>query len=751
MAKLGGVLIPVGIYSDKGQIRKEFNKMYKEFQRTGRRMALTGRELTGAVTLPIVGMGTAAVKAFMDIEKLRLGLDRVAGSAGAGAAQYAKLRKLALRPGIGFEEAVKGAIRIQSLGESFEYAEGVLGGLANAISASAGGRVEFDRALNQITQSLAKGKVEMQDWKIISENASAATRVMAEQFGTADLELARAGVSAKEFWQIMSVGFAQLGQGPETFANKWENFNMELKENLALVGELIVDSGILQVGMESIVGAISSMARWFGKLSPIQKKFIIGIVGAAAATGPLLILWGNMRLLLAPLVSGMSALASVMVVQVGPAIVSVTKLTQGLMTTLKGAASLIGVILTASWLNKSLQEASVTEISGMRAWMDRMNAQNKGYKGSNIMGSEAADRNTKRRQMLDVAGGQLKQQLVGANPMRMGSARYGPFSGGYRIPGETQAEIKAAEEAAKIAAKKFHLKLHEEMRLAKYMVGLSDAIKDTFGDAYEAAQDGLLGSRQTFNVKKIATGLGKVGFGALDRIKNRKNMPKGNIPETGLDKISRIGGGIIDMAGMGLSQLGAIFDQFFQNKMQRLENYYQKEYEMIMRSTMTEEQKQKAILKLEEKTERERAKLAKKKAKRDKALAIFNATITGAQLVLQAALAAAPLGIGIGVAAGIAGALVAAQLGAIAAAPVPLAKGGIASSTQYAMVGEYPGARTNPEVIAPLDKLKQYINPAGEVKVSGHSTIAGSHLYIMFESENRSRRSSGAPYYPQEF
>ena len=38
--------------------------------------------------------------------------------------------------------------------------------------------------------------------------------------------------------------------------------------------------------------------------------------------------------------------------------------------------------------------------------------------------------------------------------------------------------------------------------------------------------------------------------------------------------------------------------------------------------------------------------------------------------------------------------------------PVAFAKGGIVSSPTLGLVGEYSGARANPEVIAPLDKLK---------------------------------------------
>jgi len=58
------------------------------------------------------------------------------------------------------------------------------------------------------------------------------------------------------------------------------------------------------------------------------------------------------------------------------------------------------------------------------------------------------------------------------------------------------------------------------------------------------------------------------------------------------------------------------------------------------------------------------------------------------------------------------GATLAGALSIISSIP-KLANGGIASGPTMAMVGEYPGASTNPEVIAPLNKLKQMLGVPG--------------------------------------
>jgi hypothetical protein len=56
-----------------------------------------------------------------------------------------------------------------------------------------------------------------------------------------------------------------------------------------------------------------------------------------------------------------------------------------------------------------------------------------------------------------------------------------------------------------------------------------------------------------------------------------------------------------------------------------------------------------------------------------------------------------------------------------------LASGGMAYGDTIAQVGEYPGARSNPEVIAPLDKLKGMINDNG--------TENGMNGEVIFEIE----------------
>lgn len=70
------------------------------------------------------------------------------------------------------------------------------------------------------------------------------------------------------------------------------------------------------------------------------------------------------------------------------------------------------------------------------------------------------------------------------------------------------------------------------------------------------------------------------------------------------------------------------------------------------------------------------------------------------------------------------------------------ANGGIVSAPTMGLVGEYPGARSNPEVIAPLSKLKGMLgnnNNPSNVQVGGSFELRGQDLIVALERANSTR------------
>ena len=129
-------------------------------------------------------------------------------------------------------------------------------------------------------------------------------------------------------------------------------------------------------------------------------------------------------------------------------------------------------------------------------------------------------------------------------------------------------------------------------------------------------------------------------------------------------------------------------------------------------STLIEAQKQRELSAAGD-NEEKREEIEKKFFKKQKAMSIASAIINGA-LAITNMIANVPgsvinpatwVGIGIAVAS------TAAQVAVIASQS--FAEGGIAYGPTMGLVGEYPGARSNPEVIAPLNKLQGLLGGSG--------------------------------------
>lgn len=119
----------------------------------------------------------------------------------------------------------------------------------------------------------------------------------------------------------------------------------------------------------------------------------------------------------------------------------------------------------------------------------------------------------------------------------------------------------------------------------------------------------------------------------------------------------------------------------------------------------------------------------------------FGSALIAAGVASEALKAVAWSGIGAIIAGG---ALVAATAAAKAALQnaTAFANGGIVSGPTLALVGEYGGARNNPEVIAPLDKLRSLIQPAG-FNTDGlylETKVRGKDLYVALQSVEHERR-----------
>lgn len=118
------------------------------------------------------------------------------------------------------------------------------------------------------------------------------------------------------------------------------------------------------------------------------------------------------------------------------------------------------------------------------------------------------------------------------------------------------------------------------------------------------------------------------------------------------------------------------------------------------------------------------------------------ATADSIKIGTAAAVAAGPAGLAL-LAPFIASA-VAMTTGAFAAVP-KFASGGIVSGPTMGLMGEYPGAKSNPEVIAPLNKLQSMIDTGngGNMNLTGEFVVRGSDLVLALQRAERQKSRIG--------
>ena len=180
-----------------------------------------------------------------------------------------------------------------------------------------------------------------------------------------------------------------------------------------------------------------------------------------------------------------------------------------------------------------------------------------------------------------------------------------------------------------------------------------------------------------------------------------------------------------------IGKVGSLFGQMHQKQLTELEMVRETELANIEAMAISEEEKNKRILESDKKFEKKKAELEKKRARRVKAVALMEAVVNVAAAVVKS-LPNLPLAIATG-------ALGAAQIATIASTPLPaFADGGIVSGPTVGLMGEYAGANTNPEVIAPLNKLKDMI---GGQTIQVQGMISGEDIFLSNDRYSRRKNS----------
>jgi tape measure domain-containing protein len=290
---LGKLNLKLGI--DVSNLEKELGKVERAMSRFGGQMQSIGSTMTQSLTLPLLGVGAASLKAFADMEKLENGLIAIMGTSEGAKEELDKLRKVAENPGLALPQVVQASASLQSVGMSADAARETITQFGNAVARSGGGAEQFSGVTLALSQISAVGKVTQEDLNQIKERLPEFARVMKEEFGTVTAEGIRAiGVSSEEFITRSVSALAKLERAQGGLGNTFDNLKDNVTASLAEFGKAINESLNLQAVAESLSKYIQGLVDGFKALNPETQGFIVKAALVAASIGPIIFIVGKL-------------------------------------------------------------------------------------------------------------------------------------------------------------------------------------------------------------------------------------------------------------------------------------------------------------------------------------------------------------------------------------------------------------------------------------------------------------------------
>jgi len=305
--------INIKLAADLTDFLKSMDLAQRTFKKVGDNMMEMGKTMSTYVTAPLAGLAAVSLKAAGDMEALKNGLASVTKAGESVNKEMTKLREVAKLPGLGLKEVVQGSINLQAIGVSADDARKAMLAFGNAIASVGGGKDNFDLAIRGFSQLRNAAKPLQQDLYQIANQLPQVNSLLIEAFGTSRAEdLAAMGISGKQLADFLVEGLGKLPKVTGGINNAFENLKDIGFNALATLGDAINKNFGVEELLNKIANAIGRMVDAFQNLSPGMQKIVLGFGALLIAVGPLLTALGFLVSNILPLLkTGLTVISAI--------------------------------------------------------------------------------------------------------------------------------------------------------------------------------------------------------------------------------------------------------------------------------------------------------------------------------------------------------------------------------------------------------------------------------------------------------
>lgn len=292
------------------------------------------------------------VQAFVESAKrfdsLQRGMLSVTGSAIGAAREIERLQEVAKLPGLGFEEAIQGSINLQAAGISADQSRKLLLGFGNALATVGKGKHDLAGVILALTQTASSGRLLGQELRQLQQRVPQIRALLVDAFGTADTEeLAKRGISARQFFQEIGGALLQLPRMTSGVQNAFENFQDALFRIRVFVGQRLLPPIVR--ALEQLDKSLSQNADSIEKFANFLGNVTVAVINFTKATASWIAANKELVIQITAIVAGLTALGIAIAIITSPLF-------------LLGAALIASVVAWNNW------KADISKIVN-EAWM----------------------------------------------------------------------------------------------------------------------------------------------------------------------------------------------------------------------------------------------------------------------------------------------------------------------------------------------------------------------------------------------
>lgn len=306
MASLGDLVVRIG--ADTRDLNKELGKVQRTMRSMTSNFTALGRNMTRSITLPIVGMGAAAVKSAADLETLETSFISLTGGARQAGQMMNQLNQFTAKTPFQIDAVAKSARQLIASGTDISQVNEQLQFLGD-IAATSGTSIDEIAAI--FAKVNAKGKVELENLNQLAERGIPIFKALADATGLPADKLGAGAVSVQQFNDVLKSfasegGFAEgaMLRLSQTVSGKFSTALDNAKIAAASLGEQLLPIA------SQILDKFTALAQKFTELDAGTKRIAIAVGAVTAALGPMLVV-------LPQIVAGFAALASPIALTIG--------------------------------------------------------------------------------------------------------------------------------------------------------------------------------------------------------------------------------------------------------------------------------------------------------------------------------------------------------------------------------------------------------------------------------------------------